>query len=804
MDNRLRKALEDRGLPASSDERTAQDFFAHLPLEEKGEVGVEIGRESHLAGGLEPLQTRDADDELTTRQMSFRADSINEEDRTVEAVIATDRAVEVFDWVRGERIEEVLLAEGAVLPRQMPLLANHSRWSLDSVLGSARSLRIDGGNIVGRLHFTKDDPDVDRVWNKVRQGHITDTSVGYRVEEATEIEPGQTAKIGTRTFTAKRRVLRIATRWTPKEVSMVGIGADQASKLRKEFQTTNPRGGIVMPEKLRNYLVSIGLRAESTDAEAWAFYAKTDGDKRTDADKLKGDASPPEPQRKETPATTEGKRSDTTPTTPAPAEPQQQETPEDPGVAARQAVAEERARVTAIRKLAGDDVPEAMRQLAEEDGWSIDRCSREFLTAVRESRAPSAGFAIHSRSHDKDCNVRSLAAGMLMGQNIDPTTHSMHGGQKMPRRTDKLTEEDADRGEDFRAISAVDLCRECAQRDTGKYHRDPSDAIRAAVSGGTLSHVFSTNVYARLITGWETVGDTTLGWCDEEDVANFQTQEDISIRSNSRLQKLPRGDTAKHADISDSHETYKIARFAKQFSVDEQDLIDDRLGAIMRMPEELGEAARAVRPDMVYSLMLENPSLVADSGAVFNNTAVTTTGGHANLITDTLGAEGLRSAITQMVKQRLNRTTKEPGKALTIRPRFLIVPAELEWTARVLTASAALAKLFADSNDPWYSQLNLLAQEGIRVVIDDRIGAIGVTDPNTEKTRTGLDTNWFLTSGGSKGLRVAYRRGTGRVPSMRSFTLDRGQWGLGWDINLDIGMAFLDYRPWLKSTGAGA
>jgi hypothetical protein len=802
MDNRLRETLENHGLPKSADDRAAQDFYAHLPLEEKGDIGVELGAEVRHADAP-PLQTRDTDEELTTRSMSFRAATINEEDRSVEAIIATDQPVEVFDWARGERIDEVLLTDGAQLPKRIPLLNNHSRWSTDDVLGSARQMRTEEGMIVGRLEFVRDDVDVEKVWNKVRQGHLTDVSVGYRVEEAIEIEPGQSATIQGRTFTAKRRKLRIATRWAPKEVSVAIIGADQAAKMRKAIQFSTLKGGIPMPDKLRKYLVTLGLRAESTDAEAWAFYEKTAGAERTAAEALVGDATPPVSNRQDPQDPAEGQRS-AKPSIPAtPAEPQRQETPpEDPVEAGRQAVADERTRVAEIRNLAGDDVPEQLAQRAETEGWSLDKCSGEFLKAVREKRTPSAGFAIHSRNHETDCTVRSMAAGMLIGQGLDPTKHSLHGGHEPPRRTDKLTEEDADRGYDFRAISAVDLCRECAQRDTGKYHRDPSEAIRAAVSGGTLSHVFTTNVYARLIAGWEVVGDTTLGWCDEEDVANFQTQEDISLRSNSRLEKLPRGDTAKHADISDSHETYKIARFAKQFVADEQDFIDDRLGAIMRMPEELGEAARAVRPDMVYSLMLENPNLIADGGAVFNNTAVTTTGGHANLTTGALSSTNLKLAISAMVKQRLNRTTNEPGKALTIRPKYLIVPAELEWTARELTASAALAKLFADSNDPFYSQLNLLAQEGIRVVIDDRIGLIGVTDPHTGDARLGTDTNWFLTSGGSKGLRVAYRRGTGRVPSMRSFTLDRGQWGLGWDINLDIGSAFLDYRPWHKSTGA--
>jgi hypothetical protein len=60
-----------------------------------------------------------------------------------------------------------------------------------------------------------------------------------------------------------------------------------------------------------------------------------------------------------------------------------------------------------------------------------------------------------------------------------------------------------------------------------------------------------------------------------------------------------------------------------------------------------------------------------------------------------------------------------------------------------------------------------------------------------------------LSAGGKRGVKVAYRRGTNRQPVMRSFTLDRGAWGLGWDINHDIGVAAIDYRGLHKSAGTG-
>lgn len=753
----------------------------------------------------EPLMRRDAPDQqrdITTRSIQVRAATIDEQQRTVEAVVSTESPVEVYDWRSGNVIDEILLGSGAAIPDQMPLLANHSRWSLDDMLGSIRNLRLENGSIIGRLHFASDE-DSERAWQKVRGGHITDVSVGYRVNASIEIQPGQTTNVNGMTYTAGKRTLRVATQWTPKEGSLVPIGADQAAKIR-EHSDLSTRKEHDMDPKLRKYLESIGLRAEANNLEAWEFLGKLQGDQLARAQQIVLNVEPV------TTGTSEGAREGATDPPAGDDTGDRGDNTPDPEEAAQRAVAAERTRVREITQLAGSDVPAAIRQQAIDEGWDANRAAAVFLEAVRVARTeqPATPVPYHETARTGNvagATVRSLAAGLLIGQGLDPAqSHCrMHTGRGMPTSRDELTPQDCEAGHAFRRMSAIDLVRECARQDSGRLYWDPDEAIRAAsVSGGTLSYVFTTNVYARLLEGWTQMADTTVGWCDEEDVANFLTQEDISLQASARLEQLGRGGEAKHATVSDTHETYKIARYAKQFVVDEQDIIDDRLGAIMRMPMEMGQAARNLRPDLVYSLLLENPTLVADSGAVFNSTAVTTSGGHANLGTAALSSTALKAAITAMVKHRLNRTTANPGQQLTIRPRFLIVPAALEWTARELTAAAALAKLFADSSDPFYAQLNLLAQEGLRTVPDDRIGAIGVLDPRSGAARTGSDTNWFLTSGPGRGLRVAYRRGTGRSPQLRSFTLDKGQWGLGWDINMDIGAAFLDFRTWYKSTGA--
>jgi hypothetical protein len=744
----------------------------------------------------EPLSTRDDEAtrrDIVTRAFSVRAESVNEEERSVEATISTEAPVQVYDWRREAVIDEVLLMSGAQIPAQMPMLANHSRWSLDDVLGSIRNLRVEGESLIGKLFFARSDQAADKAWNKVQQRHISDVSVGYRVNAATEIRPGESAAIAGRTFTAGTRTLRVVTSWTPKEGSLVPIGADQFAKIREDFRSVSnhftQEESIVDP-KLRAYLESIGLRKDATEDEAKTYLAGLTGDQKARAEAItRGDATPanpPAPPAAPVAAPEAGRAA------PAAA-------PAAPPAAPVSDVEAERSRVREIMDLAESDVPQTLVRQAVAENWTVARASREFLSHVRGSRSTPVGPAIHSHSREGDTNARTLAASLAMVHGGLDRTRVVGlpytNGRSAPGQP--LAEQEVEAARRLGAMSAIDFCRLCAQADGGRFHMDPTEAIRAAVSGGTLAYVFSTSAYAKLNEGWAEIIDTT-DWCDEEDIPNFLTHDDISITASAAMEQLPRGDTAKHASLSDGREQYKLARYAKQLVVDEQDIIDDRLGAILRMPSAMGAATARLRPDLVYAILLENAAL-ADTGALFNNTAGTTAGGHANLTTAVLGSTGLKAGIGAMGVYR------EGGAVLQIRPRYLIVPEALRFTAMELLQSAlqAYTAAAAAATPSNYMTINMLAAENLALRIDDRIGAGGVTDPRSKTARTGLDTNWFLAAGGSRGVRVAYRSGTGRRPVMRSFVLDKGQWGLGWDINMDIGAKALDYRGMHKSTGAG-
>ena len=179
-------------------------------------------------------------DEITKRtNLSYRAAPVvvpasgpgswDDETRSVEVIGATENPTQIYDWDHG-LVDEVLLMDGLEISKQMPLLNAHSRYSTASVLGSYRDLKIEDGQLLGRAYFSESESAADAAL-KVKEGHITDFSIGYRVIESEWVPAGQEKKIAGRSF--KGPVL-VTTRARAKELSVVPIGADEFAKARSE------------------------------------------------------------------------------------------------------------------------------------------------------------------------------------------------------------------------------------------------------------------------------------------------------------------------------------------------------------------------------------------------------------------------------------------------------------------------------------------------------------------------------------------------------------------------------------------
>lgn len=218
---------------------------------------------------------------LQSREITLRSATLSIETRTVEAVVSTDTPATVYDLRRFEMIDEILLPDGAQLPKQAPLLDAHDRSSTAAMLGSVRNLAKRPEGVVGTLHFAEGTPDADRAWNLTRQGHLTDVSAGYVVVEFTDIPAGRSATVKGRSYTAGQRTLRIATRWRLREVSLIPIGADENAKIRgADAIRSLPKA---RRRRLREYLEQMGVRSDATSDELWECITDLDDGRRGEA-----------------------------------------------------------------------------------------------------------------------------------------------------------------------------------------------------------------------------------------------------------------------------------------------------------------------------------------------------------------------------------------------------------------------------------------------------------------------------------------------------------------------------------------
>jgi len=702
--------------------------------------------------------------DLWCRGIELRPGTINEEERSVEAVLSTENPASVYDFARDEVIEEVLVARGAKFPTQLPLLDAHQRQSTANVLGSIRNIREEGAEVIGRLFFLRDDAAADRAWKLVKDGHQRDVSIGYKPESFQDIPAGKSRSIDGKTYTAGNRRKRITTSYRIREGSLVPIGADQAAKIRAEGLA--PSLERSMKPETRKYLESLGLRADATEDQAVAFRDALGTEQVTRAAAIE-----------------EGK--EVFPPVTPPAEPQRGLAPVAGQSGMPQgnanhgdAIRAERERIEAIRELAADSTDPELIKRAIKDEWTVDRTARAILQQERDSAPPAASpFAQHNRSREKDVNREVLAKGFRIrtgGRLFDADL------SEQKRKDQEAIAEQAHR---FRDMSLVDLARECCRIDKARIDgcepQTRDEYIRAALSTPTLSYVFTDSVNSQLIGAYEEAGDTT-DFCEVVDVTDFKPNTAMALGKTGQLTKLPRGKTADHATFDDSKETYRVQRYARQFSVDEQDMIDDSHNAFSSIAPGMGAASGRMRPDLVYSMILANPTLLADSLAVFHAT-------HANTDTSALSSANLKTGVSKIRKQTQN------GVNLNITPQYLVCATTLEWTARELLNSASLLIAGTAGSVTERSSKNLIADIGLQLRMDARLDN-GVTDPDTGVASTPTTTAWYLFSKAFRTIRVAYRAGTGRRPSVRDYLFDKGQWGMGWDINLDIGCKFLDYR----------
>jgi hypothetical protein len=159
--------------------------------------------------------------DLLTRRATFEPTTFDASSNTIRVVFSAGADVARRD-LSGEFVERLSLAPESVdlsLLRGAPVLNNHDRYSgVEAILGVVEDASVDGQRGEAVIRFGNR-PEIAGIIADIRAGIIRNVSVGYSVEEWRESREN-----------GKR--IKTATRWTPREISFVPLGADPAATIR--------------------------------------------------------------------------------------------------------------------------------------------------------------------------------------------------------------------------------------------------------------------------------------------------------------------------------------------------------------------------------------------------------------------------------------------------------------------------------------------------------------------------------------------------------------------------------------------
>ena len=629
--------------------------------------------------------------ELDYRILSVRADSISVEGRTVETTISTETPVLMPDWERMEMIPEVLLTSGVEFPsnRQVPFLDSHNRNANSDQFGSVRSIRVDGNQVAGILHFSKKQAATD-AFNDVVDGHATDVSAGYKVITREFVKHGESKVISGRSFDGP---VNVVTKWRLREVSLTPIGADDQAKLRGLdpaavlFKSpSEKKEEFKMTEALRKLCISKGMTATLNDEEALRWM-------NDNADKFGTQIVEKKEERKE------------------------ENRSELPTVEALAKLVAEATRIAieaaAVERKAFEKIVDELCDLAGLTSESAHCRTLADVVAVRsflkekqlaeQATIPYGASVRHVSSGTERLEVDLRSAltltacrSALNGDDVKlekyyPTAQRSKAADTFKHATlfDMATEYVRSRG-----VQTLGLTRDqiaiCAMFGPEKA------GIRAAPGGaayhgtGSFSNLTLDAVNKSMMIGFTEVPATWRGPMKQgQSATDFKNIHRMQLGAIPNLPVWNDAVRPEMASMADGRATYAVECRSIGIDFGYKLIVNDDMSALTSTPQKLGDAAARTVNTVAWSQVTSNPTM-RDAQALFLETPTglrfrkNLTTGAASPTTATVGA---MKALMRLMRGENTPEGTESADILNITPSYLVVPAALETTAEVLINS---------------------------------------------------------------------------------------------------------------------
>ena len=431
-----------------------------------------------------------------------------------------------------------------------------------------------------------------------------------------------------------------------------------------------------------------------------------------------------------------------------------------------EALQAEAARVSEIRAMFGQHGVQHLGLMAEcvgDQSCTAADASKKLLAAMAADATPTAGQT-HNVLDQRDKFVAGASNAILA--RIDPGK----GGEKLQA------------GNEFAGMGLKALIR-VALRNAGVSGADRLEGsalaakLFASHSGSDFPYLLANTAAKLLRASYANAPTTWQQWAPTLSVSDFKQHSIVSLSAFSDLATKAEGAEYTQGTLSEYRETIQASTKGRYIGLTREMVVNDDLGAFTRLASALGWAAANSVDKAVYTYVEANAAL-ADGGNLFNSTATSTTGGHANLAS----ANAAVTVSSIAIGEAAMAAQQDPSRntVLGLRPRFLVVPygkKQIAW--EVLNSPTDVASSNA-------AKRNYAASLGLELV----------AAPNL----TG-STAWYLFADkNTPCIEVAFLDGQ-QAPYIEEdveFMTDE----MRMKVRLDFGVAATEWRTGFKNAGA--
>ncbi|MEO2031495.1 MAG: hypothetical protein ABGZ35_05370 [Planctomycetaceae bacterium] len=667
-------------------------------------------------------------------QIEAAADDDNPRQRRFSMVAYTGGPMKLSGWRYPVVVDLSRLDVGR---QRRPILLDHTR-DVDFVMGQTDRIAIANHELQVSGEVLGDSAKAKQVIALNDRGFAWQASIGARADEVEFVSSGKSVEVNGQDIQGP---VNVARRATLGEVSFVVLGADENTTAEIAATAEEPTEEVDMEF------------AEWVEGQGFTLTALDDQQRQS----LTALYETRDPVRTAEPVA-------------------DMSAPEDPVATLRAQLAAEAQRVNRIRTICSAD-HRGIESRAIEEGWDETRTELEVLRATRP-KTP----AIHTEDRSEH-STESIEAALCMSAGFISETAC---GRMF---SDRAME--AALSQDLRGIGLHYLMHHVirAAGKSVKPGRVDNDFIRAAMdadrsiraAGGfstiSLSGILSNVANKTMLASFEAVDNVLSQIAAQADANDFKQVTSYRLTGVGEFEKVGPDGEIKHAALSEETFQNQVETYGTLLSLSRQMMINDDLGAFLRLPRIIGRQSAIKLQKVGFSLLLGNagPFFSVANSNYFD-------GADTNLqITSLTTAE-----------QMFFDQKDENGDPVSITPGVLLVPTSLKTVADQLHNDVTVNET-TTANRP---KPNRNPHAG-------KFRPVATPWLNAQSLSGSSDTAWYLLADPADAavIEIIYLRGR-RTPYIESEETAFNTLGMQWRGYFDFGVALQEKRAGVKSKGA--